>query len=54
MQSSDTVLKQVLAAFERDSHIKLRNHPIHMHRDGDALIVAGEVPDVGSRSASCI
>jgi osmotically-inducible protein OsmY len=49
MQGSDTILKQVLAAFERESHVKLRNHPIHMNLGGDALIVAGEVPDVACK-----
>ncbi|MFL9959965.1 BON domain-containing protein [Paraburkholderia sediminicola] len=49
MQRSDTVLKQVMAAFERESHLKLHHHPIHMNFDGDALIVAGEVPDVASK-----
>jgi len=49
MQRSDTVLKQVMAAFERESHLKLHNHPIHMSFDGDALTVAGEVPDIASK-----
>jgi len=49
MQRSDTVLKQVMAAFERDSHLKLHNHPIHMNFDGDVLTVAGEVPDIASK-----
>jgi len=49
MQSSDTVLKQVMAAFERESHLKLQNHPIHMSFDGGALTVAGEVPDIASK-----
>ena len=49
MQRSDTVLKQVMAAFERESHLKLHNHPVHMSFDGDALTVAGEVPDVASK-----
>jgi hypothetical protein len=38
-----------MAAFERESHLKLHNHPIHMSFDDDALIVAGEVPDVASK-----
>jgi len=49
MQSSDTVLKQVMAAFERESHLKLQNHPIHMSFDGGALTVAGDVPDIASK-----
>ncbi|CAE6731060.1 hypothetical protein R69927_01820 [Paraburkholderia domus] len=49
MQRSDTVLKQVMAAFERESHLKLHNHPIHMNLDDGALIVAGEVPDIASK-----
>jgi osmotically-inducible protein OsmY len=49
MQRSDTVLKQVMAAFERESHLKLQNHPIHMSFDGGALTVAGEVPDIASK-----
>jgi osmotically-inducible protein OsmY len=49
MQRSDTVLKQVMAAFERESHLKLHNHPIHMSFDRDALTVAGEVPDIASK-----
>ena len=49
MQRSDTVLKQVMAAFERESHLKLHNHPIHMSFDGDALTVTGEVPDIASK-----
>jgi hypothetical protein len=49
MQRSDTVLKQVMAAFERESHLKLHNHPIHMSFDGDTLTVAGEVPDIASK-----
>ncbi|RDK02397.1 BON domain-containing protein [Paraburkholderia lacunae] len=49
MQRSDTVLKQVMAAFERESHLKLQNHPIHMTFDGGALTVAGEVPDIASK-----
>ncbi len=49
MQRSDTVLKQVMAAFERESHLKLHNHPVHMNFDGDALTVAGEVPDIASK-----
>ena len=49
MQRSDAVLKQVMAAFERESHLKLRNHPIHMSFDDGALTVAGEVPDIASK-----
>jgi osmotically-inducible protein OsmY len=49
MQDSDTVLKQVLAAFERESHLNLQNHPIHMSFNGGALTVAGEVPDIASK-----
>ncbi|WP_031358985.1 BON domain-containing protein [Caballeronia sordidicola] len=49
MQRSDTVLKQVMAAFERESHLKLHNHPIHMSFDGDALTVTGELPDIASK-----
>jgi osmotically-inducible protein OsmY len=49
MQRSDTVLKQVMAAFERESHLKLQNHPIHMSFDDGALTVAGEVPDITSK-----
>lgn len=49
MQRSDTVLKQVMAAFERESHLKLRNHPIHMSFDGNSLTVSGEVPDIASK-----
>jgi osmotically-inducible protein OsmY len=49
MQRSDTVLKQVMAAFERESHLKLQNHPIHMSFDDGALTVAGEVPDIASK-----
>ena len=49
MQRSDTVLKQVMAAFERESHLKLHNHPIHMSFDDGALTVAGEVPDVACK-----
>ena len=49
MQRSDTVLKDVMAAFERESHLKLHNHPIHMSFDGDALTVTGEVPDIASK-----
>jgi osmotically-inducible protein OsmY len=49
MQRSDTVLKEVMAAFERESHLKLQNHPIHMSFDGGALTVAGEVPDIASK-----
>ena len=49
MQRSDTVLKQVMAAFERESHLKLHNHPIHMSFDSDALTVTGEVPDIASK-----
>ncbi len=49
MQRSDTVLKQVMAAFERESHVKLQHHPIHMSFDDGALTVTGEVPDVVSK-----
>jgi hypothetical protein len=49
MQPSDTVLKKVMAAFERESHRKLQNHPIHMSFDGAALTVAGEAPDIASK-----
>jgi osmotically-inducible protein OsmY len=49
MQRSDTVLKRVMAAFERESHLKLQHHPVHMSFDGDVLTVAGEVPDIASR-----
>jgi osmotically-inducible protein OsmY len=49
MQRSDTVLKEVMAAFERESHLKLHNHPIHMSFDGGTLTVAGEVPDIASK-----
>jgi hypothetical protein len=49
MQGSDTVLKQVLAAFERESHLILQNHLIHMSFSGGTLTVAGEVPDIASR-----
>ncbi|MFP3565081.1 BON domain-containing protein [Paraburkholderia sp. SIMBA_030] len=49
MQRSDTVLKQVMAAFERESHLKLQHHPIHMTFDDGALTVAGEVPDIASK-----
>jgi osmotically-inducible protein OsmY len=49
MQRSDTVLKEVMAAFERESHLKLHNHPVHMSFDGGTLTVAGEVPDIASK-----
>ncbi|CAB3798491.1 hypothetical protein LMG28614_04773 [Paraburkholderia ultramafica] len=49
MQRSNTVLKQVMAAFERESHLKLHHHPIHMSFNGDALTVSGEVPDIASK-----
>ncbi|MGZ2747571.1 BON domain-containing protein [Burkholderia stagnalis] len=49
MQRSETVLKQVMAAFEHESHLKLHNHPIHMSVDGNALTVSGEVPDIASK-----
>jgi len=49
MQGSDTVLKQVLAAFEVESHLNLQNHPIHMSFSDGALTVAGEVPDIASK-----
>jgi osmotically-inducible protein OsmY len=49
MQRSDTVLKEVMAAFERESHLKLHNHPINMSFDGGTLTVAGEVPDIASK-----
>lgn len=49
MQRSETVLKQVMADFERESHVKLQHHPIHMSFDDGALTVAGEVPDVASK-----
>jgi osmotically-inducible protein OsmY len=49
MQRSDTVLKQVMAAFERESHLKLHHHPIHMSFNDGALTVAGEVPDIASK-----
>jgi osmotically-inducible protein OsmY len=49
MQHSDMVLKKVMAAFERESHLKLHNHPIHMSFDGGALTVAGETPDIASK-----
>ncbi|MCP3708683.1 BON domain-containing protein [Paraburkholderia sp. CNPSo 3274] len=48
MQRSDTVLRRVMAAFERESHLKLQHHPVHMRFDGDVLTVAGEVPDIAS------
>ncbi|WP_233805592.1 BON domain-containing protein [Paraburkholderia sp. HP33-1] len=49
MQRSDMVLKQVVAAFEHESHLKLHSHPVHLSFDDGALIVAGEVPDVTSK-----
>src|SRR5258708_161048 len=49
MQRSDAVLKQVMAAFERESHLKLQHHPIHMTFEGGALTGAGEVPDIASK-----
>jgi osmotically-inducible protein OsmY len=49
MQGGDAVLKQVLAAFEHESHLNLHNHPIHMSFSGGALTVAGEVPDIASK-----
>ena len=49
MQCSDTVFKQVMAAFERESHLKLQHHPIHMNFDGDVLTVTGKVPDIAFR-----
>ncbi|MGA7815832.1 BON domain-containing protein [Caballeronia sp.] len=39
----------MMAAFERESHLKLHNHPVHMSFDDDALTVAGEVPDVACK-----
>ncbi|HKR45869.1 MAG TPA: BON domain-containing protein, partial [Paraburkholderia sp.] len=49
MQRPDAILKQVMAAFEHESHLKLRNSPIHISRDSGALTVAGEVPDVACK-----
>ena len=49
MQRTDAILKQVMAAFERESHLKLHHSPIHISLDGGALTVAGEVPDVASK-----
>jgi osmotically-inducible protein OsmY len=49
MQDGDAVLKQVLAAFEHESHRNLHNHPLGMNFSGGALTVAGEVPDIASK-----
>ncbi|MCC8404482.1 BON domain-containing protein [Paraburkholderia sp. MMS20-SJTN17] len=49
MQRSDRVLKQVVAAFEHESHLKLHAHPVHLSFEDGALIVAGEVPDIASK-----
>ncbi|WP_042263030.1 BON domain-containing protein [Paraburkholderia heleia] len=49
MQRTDAILKQVMAAFERESHLKLHHSPIHISRNSGVLTVAGEVPDVASR-----
>jgi osmotically-inducible protein OsmY len=42
-------LKQVLAAFEHESHRNLHSHPIDTSFSGGALTVAGEVPDIASK-----
>jgi osmotically-inducible protein OsmY len=49
MLGGDAVLKQVLAAFEHESHLNLHNHPIHMSFSGGALTVAGEMPDIAPK-----
>ncbi|GAB3625945.1 hypothetical protein PTE30175_01058 [Pandoraea terrae] len=49
MQSSDTVLKQVLAAFEHESHLNPQSFPIHMSLSDGILTVTGEVPDIASK-----
>ncbi|HTR10832.1 MAG TPA: BON domain-containing protein [Paraburkholderia sp.] len=49
MQHTDAILRQVMAAFERESHLKLHNGPIHISLESGALTVTGEVPDVASK-----
>ncbi|CAM2162651.1 hyperosmotically inducible periplasmic protein [Paraburkholderia sacchari] len=49
MQRTEAILRQVMAAFERESHLKLHNSPIHIRLESGALTVAGEVPDVASK-----
>ncbi|MGX7002408.1 hypothetical protein [Caballeronia sp. KNU42] len=52
MQGGDAVLKQVLAAFEHESHLNLHDRPIHISVNDCTLTVAGEVPDIASICAS--
>jgi osmotically-inducible protein OsmY len=49
MQRTDAILRQVMAVFERESHLKLHHSPIHISIENGALTVAGEVPDVASK-----
>lgn len=49
MRDTDTIMKQMHAAFEHESHLNLQNHPIHMSFNDGALIVEGEVPDIASK-----
>lgn len=49
MQRTEAILKQVMAAFERESHLKLHPFPVHIRLEGGALTVSGEVPDVMSK-----
>jgi osmotically-inducible protein OsmY len=49
MQRSDMLLKQVMAAFEHESHLKLHSHPVHLSFVDGALVVSGDVPDVISK-----
>jgi hypothetical protein len=49
MQRSDTVMKQVMADFERESHLKLQHHSVHIRAGDGALTVEGEVPDIACK-----
>lgn len=49
MDTSDEVLKEIRAAFEREHRIDLHHHPIAMEFDNGVLTLEGEAPDIAAK-----
>jgi len=49
MHANDAIIKTVRAALEREARINLHRHPVTIRRDGDVLVLEGEVYDIAAK-----
>ncbi|MBI2225061.1 MAG: BON domain-containing protein [Betaproteobacteria bacterium] len=49
MHANDAIIKTVRAVLEREARINLHRHPVTIRRDGDVLVLEGEVYDIAAK-----